>query len=261
MAMTQRGKSMNRLNLSTTLVLSMFLPGIVQATQTDPLAEAVNNPARSDADRQRDERSKPGQMMAFMGASPGMIVLDVFSGGGYYSELLSYVVGEDGQVYAHTNNAYQGWIGTQYDARFADNRLPNVVTHLAETKDLKLEDDSFDLALMIMSYHDVYYTDSDWPAIDAKDFLSQIYDAIKPGGTLVVIDHAANAGTGHAVTQDFHRIDPEFARQDFERIGFVFVEASEALRNPEDDHGVSSFDPSIRGNTDKFAFRFSKPEG
>ena len=114
--------------------------------------------------------------------------------------------------------------------------------------------------MTIMSYHDVYYTADDWPPIDAEDFLSQIYDAIKPGGTLVVIDHAAKAGTGHTTTQDFHRIDPEFARQDFERIGFVFVEASDVLRNPEDDHGVSSFDPSIRGKTDKFAFRFSKPK-
>jgi predicted methyltransferase len=234
--------------------------GIVQAAAADPLAEAVNNPARSDADRVRDQRSKPAEMMAFMGAAPGMTVLDLFSGGGYYSELLAYVVGEDGQVYAHTNKAYEGWVGTQYDARFADDRVPNIVRHHAETDDLGLKDDSFNLAIMVMSYHDVYYTDTGWPGIDAKDFLSQIYDAIKPGGTLVVIDHVADAGTGSASAQDLHRIDPDFARQDFERIGFSFEGASEVLRKSADDHNLSSFDPSIRGNTDKFAFRFSKPQ-
>jgi len=237
----------------------MLLLGAAQAIAADPLGESVNNPARSDADRQRDERSKPAQMMAFMGVTPGMAVLDVFSGGGYYSELLSHVVGEDGQVHAHTNKAYQSFVGTQYDVRFADDRLPNVVQHLAEADDLNVDGDSFDLAIMVMSYHDVYYTDTNWPAIDAENFLSQIYDAIKPGGTLVVIDHVAKSGTRDTAAQDFHRIDPEFARQDFEGAGFEFVEASRALHNPEDDHSVSSFDPAIRGNTDKFAFRFSKP--
>lgn len=251
---------MIRPNHVIALTLSILLLGATQAMEANSWTEAVNNPTRSEADRQRDERSKPDQVMAFMSVTSGMTVLDVFSGGGYYSELLSYVVGEDGRVYAHTNDAYQGWIGTQYDARFADDRLPNVVRHHAEADDLRLEKGSFDLAIMVMSYHDVYYTADGWGPIDADNFLSQIYDAIKPGGTLVVIDHAAKAGTRNSAAQDFHRIDPEFARQNFEHIGFVFAKASDVLRNPEDDHSVSSFDPSIRGKTDKFAFRFTKPE-
>lgn len=246
--------------LMTALFAALLaLPGL-SAAGVPAHDQAVAHPDRSEADRQRDARSQPAEMMAFMGVEPGMTVLDVFSGGGYYSELLSYVVGDGGKVYAHTNAAYQGWVGDQYNTRFADNRLSNVVTHVAEVDDLALDDDSLDLALMVMSYHDVYYTTDGWPPIDSGDFIGQIYQALKPGGTLVVIDHVAEAGTGSTSVQDLHRIDPEYARKDFEIAGFVFVKSSDALQNPADVHSLSSFDPQVRGKTDKFAFRFVKPE-
>ncbi len=75
----------------------------------------------------------------------------------------------------------------------------------------------------------------------------------------VVIDHADAAGTGLSGTSTKHRIDPAAVKAEVVKAGFEFVGESDVLRNPADDHSANVFDPSIRGHTDQFVYKFRKP--
>jgi len=220
--------------------------------------DAVNNSARSEADRERDKTSKPGAILNFIGLKPGMAVLDLFSGGGYYTEMLSYAVGPDGQVISHTNAVYESSTGEEAANRLKDNRLPNVRRVITEIDNLGLEEASLDVVLMVLVYHDIYFTADYWPAVNRDNFFRQIRSSLKPGGVLVVIDHSAIADTGMSAVQNLHRIDEVFAKQDIESAGFIFDGASEVLRNPGDTRTLSVFDEAIRRKTDRFVYRFTK---
>lgn len=223
-------------------------------------AAAVANPARSEADRERDAARKPAEVLEFFGIAPGMRVLDLFSGGGYYTELLSYVVGPAGVVTAHNNSAYLGYAGDEIAARYADDRLPNVHQLLAENNELALESAAYDAVTMILAYHDVYYVDPDngWPAIDARQLLAEVHGALKPGGIVGVVDHAAPAGAPATTGGTTHRIDRALLIRDFEAAGFELADSSDILQNPDDDREVAVFDPAVRGKTSRFALLFRK---
>ena len=241
-------------------ILSFMLFGLATSGPTYAASfDAVNNPARSLVDRERDKTSKPNGVLNFMGLKPGMKVLDLFAGGGYYSEMLSYAVGPNGQVISHTNAVYESSTGEEAANRFKDNRLPNVRRVITEINNLGLEEASLDVVLMVLVYHDIYFTADYWPAVNRDNFFRQIRGSLKPGGVLVVIDHSAIADTGMSAAQNLHRIDEVFAKQDIESAGFVFEGASEVLRNPDDTRTLSVFDEAISKKTDRFIYRFIKP--
>ena len=237
----------------------MFFGLVTSGHSYAALADAVNNPARSQADRERDKTSKPGAILSFIGLEPGMKVLDLFAGGGYYSELLSYAVGPDGEVISHTNAVYESSAGEEAANRFKDNRLPNVRRVITEIDSLGLAEASQDVVFMALVYHDVYFTADYWPAVNRDNFFRQIRSSLKPGGVLVVIDHSAMADTGMSAAQNLHRIDEVFAKRDIESAGFIFDGASEVLRNPDDTRKLSVFDEGIRKKKDRFVYRFIKP--
>ena len=239
------------------ICLTINLP-VLAEIHGDAVEAAVNNPARSDADRARDTSSKPTEVLSFFGVQPGMAVLDLFSGGGYYSEILSYAVGADGRVIAHTNKIYESSSGEEASTRVMKNRLPNVTRKVSEMDNLGLEKASLDMALLVLTYHDIYFTADYWPEVDRDNFFTQIRDSLKPGGILAVVDHSAIAGTSSGAAQELHRIDEVFAKQDIESAGFVYDGASEALRNPDDARTLGVFDEAIRRKTDRFVYRFIK---
>lgn len=233
---------------------------VAAAGSDEAIDRAVADPGRSDADRTRDATSKPAEVLNFFGLEPGMVVIDLFGGGGYYTELVATVVGPTGSVYLHNNQAYLPYVGEELETRFANDRLSGIIRIVAEADDLQLPEGRADMVLMVMSYHDLYYVDDGWPEIDRKLFWKQVLAALKPGGTLAVVDHVAESGTGSAAAQELHRIDMDFAKNDIEAAGFVFEAASDVLRNPDDDHSLLVFDPAIRRHTDRFVYRFKKPE-
>ncbi len=236
------------------------------STMTESAGESIyavaqNHPARSEADRERDARRKPGEVMQFFGVETGMVVLDLFSGGGYYSELLSYVVGEKGSVTAHTNAAYLGFVGDEVTTRYAAGRLPNVEVLVAENNELKLPKGKFDAVMMILAYHDIYYVNPEdgWPKIDGPALLAELYAGMKPGAVLGIVDHVAENGSPVETGGTLHRIDPAVVRAEVEAAGFTFEDESQMLRNPDDDHLKSVFDPAISGRSDQLVMRFRKP--
>ncbi len=221
---------------------------------------AVDSPTRSQADQDRDATSKPLEIMKFLEIRPGMVIGDVFAGGGYYSELMAKAVGPDGRVYLQNNQAWLAFTGKQLEARLKDSRLPNVVRLDSEIPDLKLPEGELDLVLMVMTFHDLYYTTDGWPEVDQDHFLAQIFKSLKPGGAFAIIDHMAEPGSGHRFTQELHRIDKEFVRDVVVKAGFRFEAESNVLNNGDDDHSLLVFDEKIRRKTDRFVFRFRKPE-
>jgi len=239
-------------------------PG-ARPTQLDPVENAilaaVSNSARPAADRVRDEARQSADVLRFFRIAPGMTVLDLFSGGGYYTELLSYIVGAKGKVVAHNNTPYLTFARDQLAGRYAEGRLPNVERLLAENNELILPPARFDAILMTNVYHDIYFVDeaAGWPRIDGPELLAVLYQSLKPGGIVGVVDHAALPGAPPETGGTLHRIDPELLKRDFAAAGFVLDGESDVLVNPSDDRTKSAFDPSIRGRTDQFVLRFRKP--
>ena len=224
------------------------------------ITAAVAAPERSDKDRERDARDRPAELLAFAGIAPGIKIADVFGGGGYWTELLARAVGAEGQVRLVNNSPYFAFAGKEIKPRFDTNRLPNAEQITVETCNLKLGRETFDMIVIFMSYHDLYYVDEKdgWPAIDASAFLDQLHAALKPGGRLLIVDHTATAGTGKTSAQDLHRIDEAFARQDIAGHGFKLVKTWDGYRNPGDDLTKLVFDPAVRGKTDRFTHLYRK---
>ena len=248
------GRSVLTLRLFAVLLL-VSLWNATKAAAPDPVADAVNDPTRLEADRTRDARDHSAQVLTFFGVAPGMIVVDLFAGGGYYSELIGRIVGSGGKVYLHNNAAYQAFIGDALTARINGGRLQNVVPLNAEIGALGIAPASVDLVLMSMSYHDLYFKADDW-SVDPAALFADVRAMLKPGGVLAVIDHAAAPGSASNVAQTLHRIEESFARTDIESRGFEFTGAIDVLRNPADDYTKTVFDPAVRGHTDRFVDRF-----
>jgi predicted methyltransferase len=225
-------------------------------------AAAVASESRTDTDRASDAGRKPEAVLEFLGIQPGDVVLEMWAGGGYYTELIAYVVGESGRVVAHSNTAMLEFAGEEQTIRHADNRLPNAEILFAENNELALEADSFDAATIILNYHDLYWSSEkySWDEIDVPVFLAELYKGIKPGGTLGIIDHQAVSGSPSETGTTVHRIDSAIVIAELEGAGFVLDGESNVLANPEDDHTKGVFDPSVRGKTDRYVLRFKKPE-
>jgi predicted methyltransferase len=260
-----------KITIALTLALALVLTARLPAAADDlvsteasraAIAAAIASPDRPKSDLEQDARRKPQQVLDFTGVAPGMHVIDVFSAGGYYTELLARTVGATGQVIAYNNPPYASFAAKAIAARYAGDRLSNVKQVTSTIEDLQLVPASLDLALFVMSYHDLYWRpdDGSWPATDPMRLLAKLHAALKPGGVVVVEDHVANPGGDPSqVVTDLHRIDPAVVKRDFRKAGFVFEGQDDVLANPADDHTKLVFDESVHGKTDRFLFRFRKP--
>ena len=225
------------------------------AVSSSIYADALAVPGRLAADYDRDTTRRPDDVLEFFGIEPGMVVLDMFSGGGYYSEVIARVVGDSGHVDAHSNQAYLGFVGDEFNARHADGRLENVDV-------LALEPGRYDAIVMVLSYHDLYYDDPDsgWAKFDVPALHAELVRGLRPGGILGIVDHRAEAGAPAETGNTLHRIDAQLVIDELTGAGFEFLGQSDILRNPDDDHSKNVFDPTVRGSTDRFVLKFRKPE-
>ena len=233
----------------------------VGVADRDAIARQLAAPSRSVDDRERDARDRPDAVLELAGFARGDTIADIFGGGGYYSEIISGIVGARGQGLLINNAAYDAYAKKGLEPRLAGNRLPNVRYSIAPNDALGLGENALEGALIVMSYHDLYHADpgSGWQAIDAGQFIDQIVSALKPGGRLLIVDHAAREGTGEADAQVLHRIEEAFAVRDFKAHGLEFAGSIETLRNRDDDRSSNVFDPAIKGRTDRFVHLYRKP--
>ncbi|MDA1076974.1 MAG: methyltransferase domain-containing protein [Proteobacteria bacterium] len=217
--------------------------------------DVLSSSDRSEADQTRDITSKPAAVLNLLGLKPGMVVLDLFAGGGYYSEVLAGAVGEEGKVYMHNNKAYNQFAGEALKQRDLENRMTNVVRYDKEIAEIDLPDDSVDMVLLVMAYHDVYWKADGWD-LDRQVLFSMIKRVLRADGVLGIVDHVAAQGSGSSAVQELHRIEPVFAKNDIESLGFEFAGQTSALQNTSDNPLVSVFDPSVQGKTNRFVYKF-----
>lgn len=228
------------------------------ASPSATIIAALNDPARA-ADAANDARRKAADILAFTGIQPGNHVLDLIPGGGYFSRAFSTVVGPQGHVYAVFPEAYE-----KMEPGFADklrevakqSHYGNIEVLLQPANQLSVPK-PVDVVFTSQNYHD--YPDKFMGKVDPAVLNKQVFDALRPGGVFVIVDHAAEAGSGMRDTDTLHRIDPAIVKQQVEAAGFVFDGELNVLRNSTDDHTKKVFDKSIRGQTDQFIYRFRKP--
>jgi predicted methyltransferase len=241
-----------------TLLLGLCIA--TTAFAADIYDAAVAHAGRSADDLKRDPVDHPAEVLRASGIKPGMQVADFFAADGYYSELLSYVVGPKGHVLLLNNPPYDKFANNAWKERIEKQHLSNVEHRSVDPAAMQLKDASLDAVIMVKVYHDLYWVDPEngWPKIDVPPVLDQIARALKPGGILLVVDHSAKPGSGGSVAGSLHRIDEQFMRKDFESHGFKFVRKSDVLRKPNDPRDQVSYKPPIVGQTDRFVYVFHK---
>ncbi len=225
------------------------------------IAAAVADPARTQADRDADAARKPAESVAFAGVKAGDKVVDLWPGSGYFTRIFSSVVGPKGHVYAapppKRPNAPAGAPdpAAAVTAIAADPHFGNVSVLTFRAPDLTVPE-PVDVIWTSRNYHDFHNMPND--AVTQID--KTMFNLLKPGGTFIVLDHAAEAGSGARDTQKLHRIDPEIVKKEAVAAGFVFVGSSEILHDTSDPHTAAIFDGSVRGKTDQFILKFRKPK-
>jgi len=224
---------------------------------SERIAAAVADPRRPDADRALDEARHPAALLAFLKIRPGQTVADIWPGD-YWDRLFADVVGPTGKVYAvhlpEADQAEKAATPAAGSTPLADHA--NVVAVVSHPNTLSLPTKA-DVIWIRQNYHDLY--DPFMGPADVAAFDKAVYQALKPGGRFVVIDHVAAAGSKLAATNTLHRIDPAVVKSDMAAAGFTFVGESDALRNPADPHSARVFDPSVKGHTDQFVYVFRRP--
>ena len=223
------------------------------------LNTVLTHPERPHADHSRDKRRKPAEVMEFFALEPGMDVLEILAGGGYYTEILSRVVGNNGSVVMQNNKKYYDFQSDRaVSQRLNNQRLPNVQRWDKELNALGLSPNQFDAAFFMLVFHDLY-----WMTNDVERVVLDIFSSIKPGGIVGIVDHAAPEGSGADAARDLngtHRIEEAHVIEVFEKAGFVLEQTSELLRNGQDDRTQAFFSETLKNKpTDRFVLKFRKP--
>lgn len=245
------------LTLTTALLLSACATTSVPAPTAADYAAALADPARPAADRERDAARKPAELLAFAGVRPGQKVGDFIMGGGYLTRVLAAAVGPQGHVHAFQPAEFIAF-RAQYgeDQRSVDAAYANVDA-VAGAAGAPAFPANLDVIITVQNFHDLYL--SQMPAGSAQRASAALYNALRPGGVLVVVDHSAVDGSGTAAVDSLHRIDRAAVVAELNAAGFVLDGESDLYSRPADARTANVFDPSIRGQTDQFTLRFRKP--
>jgi predicted methyltransferase len=224
------------------------------------LAAAVGDPNRPEADRERDADRRPAETLAFAGVTPGMKIGELVPGGGYFTRILSKAVGPSGHVYAYVPDELTKMAKRDPAVKaVADDPAYGNVTMIVRKLPAFATPEKLDMVWTSQNYHDMH-ADFMGP-VDVAAMNKAIFKQLKPGGVYLVLDHADDVGRGVQDVNTLHRIDPSVVRREVEAAGFIYDGESTILRNPGDTHKLAVFDPTVRGHTDQFIYKFRKPRG
>ena len=220
-------------------------------------AAALVDDTRPAAERDRDAARKPAELLEFAQIERGEKVGDYIMGGGYWTRILSNLVGPQGKVYAFQPEEFIGFrpdYATEQDAAVAGRA--NVVPLRGPIAAPPFPE-PLDTIITVQNLHDLFIEQI--PAGTGPKAIAALYAALKPGGTLVVVDHSAADGSGTSTTSALHRIDRQAAIDALKAAGFVLEAQSDLYAAPADPRTANVFDPAIRGKTDQFTLRLRKP--
>ena len=220
-----------------------------------PIGEILASPDRRPADRTNDARRKAPAMLAFIGARPGMVTIDLSAGGGYTTELLARSVGPTGKVYGQSRPRP----GNPSPAALAERAKNPAVANIVPVE-RPFEDPvppgvapgTLDLATLMFNYHDLVGA-----KVDRAKMNLAVFTALKSGGTYVVADHSGRPGTGASEVGTLHRIEESFLQKEIEAAGFRLAEQGNFLRNPDDPRDKETPVPAMP--KDEFVLKFVKP--
>ena len=208
------------------------------------------------------DQSKLAELIRFSRVEAGATVIDVYPGDGDWTRLFSDVVGPEGRIYsfvpaevAHFKNDPVGLMRTLAK----EPGRENVKVISADLVAMPQPARPADVLWLHLFYHDLHTALMQTKGSTAAEFNRTVYRRLKSGGYYVIVDHATAAGVGMRSAQSLHRIDPATVREEAEAAGFVLDAESTVLANKDDPHSIKVFDPSIKGETDRFAYRFVKP--
>jgi predicted methyltransferase len=253
------------------LSLGLLLAGCAAATPTPtpnapasasapaPVSPSIlSDPDRSPKDRALDAGRKPVDLFNFAGVHAGSRVIEIGAWEGYGAELLARAVGPDGKVYAVDPPEFDKYTHATWEER-AKRPVTARIVRVARSYDDPLPPGTppADVAFVTLFYHDMV-----WLEVDRAKMNKALFEALKPGGVLVVVDHSAKAGQGTSVAKSLHRIEESVVVGEVTKAGFVLDGTSDFLRHPEDPRDWSASDeapPEKRGTSDRFALRFRKP--
>lgn len=242
-------------------VAAVGLGAVAYAAPAGYITAAVADKGRPEADTKKDADRKPAEMLDFAGVKPGMTVVDLLPGGGYFTRIFSKAVGPKGTVYAVSNPPRPPQDPSKppppqaQDTLAADASYGNIKSvHVPLQQGLKV-DTPADVVWTSQNYHDLHNV----PNFDLVAFDKSVFAALKPGGVFIVLDHTANPGDPD-VTKKLHRIDPAVVKQEVEAAGFKFDGESKVLHNAADDHTKGIREGFTQGQTDQFVYKFRKPK-
>jgi len=237
----------------------------VGAEISNEIKSAIASTERAERETVRDQFRKPGEVLSLLGIKPGMNIFDASAGGGYYTDILSRVVGSDGHVYSHNtpfvinrfsnflNNPKQGWLPRLQSKQWQSN-VTKVVGEL-DTVAFPLQ---LDAVMMVLFYHDIV-----WQGVNRKMMNRHIFNALKPGGKFLIIDHSGLPGSKLDGVKSLHRIDKQSVINELLSVGFTLSEDSNLLSHSEDTRDYPFFRDSKtrRDRTDRMVLIFEKPAG
>lgn len=233
--------------------IMMSAPAPAAISPASPhIVAAVSDPRRPEADTARDALRHPAEILAFTQVAPGQRVADIGPGGGYYARLFAVAVGDSGRLFAMDRPP----TADRPRPMAAIAPLYSNITHLTDGFTGWDAGVPLDAIFISQIYHDFYLPQFN---IDVSALNRHMFAALRPGGILVIVDHAAAEGSGIEVTNTLHRIAQAQVVSDLTAAGFVLEEESQVLRNPADNRELRVFEGDIRGRTDQFVLRFRKP--
>ena len=263
--------------------LALCGPIALPAAAADALGAAIAGDHRSSEKKARDQYRKPQQVLEFFGLAADMDVVEIWPGGGWYTQILAAALRAEGTLVAaqFDPNPPFGYMRRGFGA---------FLTMLGENPDLyrdveirtfsypyKLKLGPKGSADLVVTFRNVHnWVSSAYPpnSFSVLAFRS-MFDVLKPGGVLGVTDHRwpdpetedPQAGNGY--------ISKERVVALAQDAGFILEAASKLLANARDIHdhpeGVWTLPPSLAlgdkdkkkylaiGESDRFALRFRKP--
>ncbi len=246
--------------LALLLGLPASLPALANVSVPASINAAVADTSRPAADTQRDAQRKPAETLAFAGVKTNDTVVELMPGGGYFTRLLSKAVGPKGHLIALVPAPRPDAPANAPDrtlpikAIAAESGYGNVTLLVQPIRALQLPTGA-DFVWTSDNYHDV----KNVSGIDMMTFNKSVFDALKPGGVYIVIDHDAAVDAPADVTSTLHRVRESTVEQEVVAAGFVLDSKSALLHNTTDKHDLAAFDEAIRGKTDQFILKFKKP--
>ena len=227
----------------------------------DYIKAAVDNPARPDTARQRDAGRRPGEVIEFFGIKPGMRILEMAAGGGYYSQILDSVVGPEGRLIAQNSPGkfYEERIKGTFEPLVAG--LHNTEAMVARLATAELAPNSLDGVVIILIYHHMHYNKDQGEKLPdgTVALLNKFKAALKPGGFIGIVEHAAPDDYTRAASAPLHRVPPPVVRADLTGLGFELAAESDILMNDTDDRSKYWRESTPRGQTARLVMKFVKP--